>query len=123
MGLWGMGPSVGAGEIEVKNAESWSARIDEEQQTALIEETIGRAPAPVLKHFINIGNPGVWTITVIANNNSGQTWVDDHYDILFPPGQLSVPGDGIDFNNPQVGPGLPCATIDALTVCVGTWTI
>lgn len=114
---------VCAASIEVEGAESWQAQIDEQQRHASIIETIGPGPGPVLKKFLNVNAPGVWTTTVIATNNSGQTWVDYHYDILFPPPQPSVPGDGIDFNNPQAGGGLPCATVGPLQVCVGTWMI
>ena len=116
-------PYTKAGTIDVEGAISWEANIDEDARTASIIETIGPGPGPVLKKFLNINNPGIWTISVIANNGSGQTWTDFHYDILFPPPAQSVPNDGIDFNNPQAGGGLPCATIGPLQVCVGTWTI
>ena len=114
---------VCAASIEVEGAQSWQAQIDEQQRHATIIETIGPGPGPVLKKFLNVNAAGVWSTTVIATNNSGRTWVDYHFDILFPPPQPSVPGDGIDFNNPQVGPGLPCASVGLLPVCVGTWMI
>ena len=114
---------VSAGTIEVEGALAWSASLDEQGRTALISETLGPGPGPVLKKFLNVNTPGVWTATVIATNGSGQTWTDFHYDLLYPPAVPSVANDGIDFNNPQVGGGLPCATIGALQVCVGTWSI
>jgi hypothetical protein len=112
--------TVQAASVEIEGAQKgWQAEIDEDLLIARFTETIGPEPGPVLKKFIDVNAAGAWTVNVTATNNTGQTWTDYHFDLLFPPPLLSTPGDGVEFDAAQG----QCATIGAPQVCSGAWMV